>query len=254
MNESLIKILKPRWIDGRKVTKFYFETIKKQVRKLEYLSDDDLRRKLIFSGAARFTSENKRELWGLVKENLESLGIIDSDLQQEIILDSKYYKNEKQKLLAKVLLLHPEYNQRKFSTLKEKFGGLRSNEIRRILVVVGGLRFFSYGGKEYWGMALRNLDLLGFAYENPPRRILKGISEKPNEMPYHLASLLLEHPMYYRRSFEAIKNKLGGFKDSELWDILLEVDAIPFDDKFGNQYWGLRRKNKKLLQKLGLFN
>ena len=54
----------------------------------------------------------------------------------------------------------------------------------------------------------------------------------------------------YRRTFLAIQKKLGGFSDKEIRSILVNIDALRFEDKKGIEYWGLKRRNKELLKEI----
>ncbi|MEC4984497.1 MAG: hypothetical protein SAJ37_17330 [Oscillatoria sp. PMC 1068.18] len=66
-------------------------------------------------------------------------------------------------------------------------------------------------------------------------------------MAEQVARQLLEHPKWKRRSFEAIKYRLGGFSDEELQKILVRAGAIRFKDSEGKEYWGLIHRNSEAL-------
>ena len=58
---------------------------------------------------------------------------------------------------------------------------------------------------------------------------------------------LLESPEYKKRSFDAIKRRLVGFRDDELRKILVRAGAVCFEDEEGKELWGLISKNKNAL-------
>lgn len=68
-------------------------------------------------------------------------------------------------------------------------------------------------------------------------------------MAEQVARQLLEHEKWNRRSFEAIKYRLGGFKDDELRQILVRAGAIRFEDQDSQkEYWGLIHRNRDALK------
>jgi len=245
---TLEKILTPKMIDGKKVTMRRFSIIKTKFESISGpITENELQRALIFAGAVRFEPKIGREmLWGLAVENLEILGLKNKDSIKDILENIEKEKELMPKYLAQIILIHPSYKYRKFLTIQKKLKGFKKDEIRRILVYAGALRF-TIGGEEYWGLATRSLDMLGFAYKKPPKYLLEDMNNKSELMPYHLTRLLLEHPLYYRRTFGMIKQKLQGFKDNEIRSILVDIDAIKFKDGNGIEYWGLRRRNKEIL-------
>ena len=56
---------------------------------------------------------------------------------------------------------------------------------------------------------------------------------------------LLSEEKWAKRSFEAIKKRLGGFEDNELRKILVRSGAIRFEKENGEELWGLISRNKK---------
>ncbi len=69
-------------------------------------------------------------------------------------------------------------------------------------------------------------------------------------MAEQVARTLLEDQRWTKRSFSAIKKRLGGFEDNELRKILVRAGAVRFKTKDGkelndeNELWGLLSKNK----------
>ena len=235
-----------------KITLITTKRIQQEIEKYPQFDPSvDLKRILVFSGALKFKRRSdSAEMWGLASENYSELGFKNKQAISMVLKKMEKDRDNVPKYLAQVILLHPRYNQRKFSTICEKMDGFTKNEIRRILVFSGALKF-RVGEKEYWGLATKSLDLLGFSSENTPKKIIGMIRTNPERMPFHLISLILEHPLYYRRSIDAIKQKIGGFSTKEIRLILYEVGAMPFRDDKKREYWGLEARNKKLLKKLG---
>jgi len=63
-------------------------------------------------------------------------------------------------------------------------------------------------------------------------------------MAEHAARSLLENERWTKRSFEAIKNRLGGFGDDELWKILVRAGAVRFESSQAEELWGLTSRNE----------
>lgn len=59
---------------------------------------------------------------------------------------------------------------------------------------------------------------------------------------------LLNHATWNLRSFETIGRHVGGFKDDELRRLLVRSGALRFTAKDGSEVWGLRERNKHLLE------
>ena len=67
-------------------------------------------------------------------------------------------------------------------------------------------------------------------------------------MAEQVARQLLEHKNWKRRSFKAIKHRLGGFDDDELRKILVRAGAIRFEDRnTKEEFWGLIHRNRDVL-------
>lgn len=70
---------------------------------------------------------------------------------------------------------------------------------------------------------------------------------KTEFMAEKVAKDLLSNNKWDQRSFEAIKNRLGGFEDDELRKILVRAGAVRFKGKDGEELWGLISKNETAL-------
>lgn len=63
-------------------------------------------------------------------------------------------------------------------------------------------------------------------------------------MAEQVASELLESKNWKKRSFGAIKSRLGGFSDDELRMILVKSGAVCFTGQDGEELWGILHRNK----------
>jgi hypothetical protein len=63
--------------------------------------------------------------------------------------------------VARELMSDPRWSLRSLALLKIHLGGFDDDELRKILVRAGGIRFESKSGYEIWGLLERNRDLLG---------------------------------------------------------------------------------------------
>ena len=54
---------------------------------------------------------------------------------------------------------------------------------------------------------------------------------------------LLSSAQWKKRSFTAIKRRLGGFTDDELRRMLVRAGALQFEDGDGEELWGLLERN-----------
>jgi hypothetical protein len=61
---------------------------------------------------------------------------------------------------ARKLLLHKRYRFRTFKTLSHHLGGFEDDELRKILVQSGAVRFRDAAGVEVWGLLDRVKDTL----------------------------------------------------------------------------------------------
>jgi hypothetical protein len=58
---------------------------------------------------------------------------------------------------------------------------------------------------------------------------------------------LLLHDEWRQRSFAAIKNRVGGFSDDDLRQLLVRAGALRFEGSNGDELWGLRERNQDRL-------
>jgi hypothetical protein len=66
-------------------------------------------------------------------------------------------------------------------------------------------------------------------------------------MAEQVAKQLLESEKWVKRSFEAIKRRLGGFEDDELRQILVRAGAVRFQGDEDQEVWGLISRNQDSL-------
>jgi len=57
---------------------------------------------------------------------------------------------------AKSLLENPKWRKRTFSEIKKRLGGFEDDELRKILVGAGAVRFQGKGDAEVWGLVSKN--------------------------------------------------------------------------------------------------
>lgn len=62
--------------------------------------------------------------------------------------------------VAKKLLENPKWKMRDFDQIKKRLAGFDDNELRKILVRSGAVRFEGEDGKELWGLISKNEDSL----------------------------------------------------------------------------------------------
>jgi hypothetical protein len=58
------------------------------------------------------------------------------------------------------LLLTPRWTMRSFDEIEKKLGGFDGDELRKLLVRAGAIRFEGRDATEYWGLRERNEDQL----------------------------------------------------------------------------------------------
>ena len=72
----------------------------------------------------------------------------------------RHWRNSKQQSDAqaatKELLESADWEKRSFEIIKTRLGGFEDDELRKILVSVGAVRFKDGDGKELWGLRSRN--------------------------------------------------------------------------------------------------
>ncbi len=85
---------------------------------------------------------------------------IDADFKSKIEEIKTEYIAER---TAKAYLNHPDYKKRSFSLLKGRLGGFSDDELRKILVRAGAVKFMGPNSKgqkiEWWGLLDRNPEI-----------------------------------------------------------------------------------------------
>ena len=99
--------------------------------------------------SARLSSETAR-----LSSEVERLSS-DARLKREFQLE---FAAER---VAEQLFTDPQWRLRTFKTLKHHLGGFAEDELRKILVRAGAIRFISKDGEELWGLLRLNIDRLG---------------------------------------------------------------------------------------------
>jgi hypothetical protein len=82
--------------------------------------------------------------------------------------------------LAKAILMDRKWRYRTFRALKYHLGGFTDDELRKILIRAGGIRFTA-GGQEVWGLLSRNREFLCVdeIKETPTARVAFDRAEQP---------------------------------------------------------------------------
>lgn len=70
---------------------------------------------------------------------------------------------------AQHFLSHRGYTDRSFELLSERLGGFEPDELRRILVRAGAIRFRRSNGSEYWRLLSRDAEAIARAKERGQR-------------------------------------------------------------------------------------
>ena len=60
--------------------------------------------------------------------------------------------------VARTLLENKKWKKRSFAEIKKRLGGFEDDELRKILVRSGAVKFVDSEGKELWGLLSRNYD------------------------------------------------------------------------------------------------
>lgn len=64
------------------------------------------------------------------------------------------------------------------------------------------------------------------------------------------ARFFLNHSGYTDRSFETLRDSIGGFEDNELRQILVRAGAIRSFRKDGSEWWRLLSRNDEFIEKV----
>ena len=57
---------------------------------------------------------------------------------------------------VKKLLRHEKWEKRSFAEIQRRVGGFADDELRKLLVRAGAVRFYGKNNKEFWGLIERN--------------------------------------------------------------------------------------------------
>ena len=80
---------------------------------------------------------------------------------QERKLQKEYQLQDSAERVARALLSDQTWRLRSFKVIRHHLGGFEEDELRKILVRCGAIRFMSKSGQELWGLVERNSDRLG---------------------------------------------------------------------------------------------
>ena len=80
---------------------------------------------------------------------------------QERRLQREYQLHDSAERVAHTLLSDSRWRLRTFMVIRHHLGGFGDDELRKILVRSGAIRFKSKSGTELWGLVERNADRLG---------------------------------------------------------------------------------------------
>jgi len=97
------------------------------------------------------------------------------------------------------LLTHSKWRLRTFEVIQHHLGGFEENELRKILVRAGAIRYNSKSGKELWGLLERTLDLEGvdpLPYEPWSRHVANPV---PSQTPFQQRTRLDKIKLWARQ-------------------------------------------------------
>ena len=75
-------------------------------------------------------------------------------------LRKEYKLHDRAEDVAKELLNYKQFKTRSFKLIRHHLGGFEDNELRKILVRAGAIRFMSKSGEELWGLIEKNRDIM----------------------------------------------------------------------------------------------
>lgn len=93
---------------------------------------------------------------------------------------------------------------------------------------------------------LTTIATLGVAWFLGRERILQEF--KLDYSVENVLSRLLQTRKYELRSYDKIKHHVGGFTDDELRRHLVKTGALRFENKDGEEMWGLLSRNEHRLE------
>ena len=85
---------------------------------------------------------------------------------QERKLQKEYQLQDSAEKVARSLLNETPWALRSFKVIRHHLGGFEEDELRKILVRAGAVRFKSRSGEELWGLVTRNQQRLGVTQIN----------------------------------------------------------------------------------------
>lgn len=80
---------------------------------------------------------------------------------QERKLQKEFQLQDSAQRVAYELLSNPDWPLRSYKVIRHHLGGFVDDELRKILVRTGAIRFKSKSGEELWGLVERNRNRLG---------------------------------------------------------------------------------------------
>jgi len=80
---------------------------------------------------------------------------------QERKLRKEYQLQDSAERVAHALMSDTKWRLRSFKVIRHHLGGFEDDELRKILVRAGAIRFMSKSGEELWGLISRNKHRLG---------------------------------------------------------------------------------------------
>jgi predicted Holliday junction resolvase-like endonuclease len=103
-------------------------------------------------------------LTSIVTSLATTLGLLlveEKRLRREFEMDRERIRTEfMAEGVAKQLLNAEKWKQRSFEAIQRRLGGFQPDELRKILVRAGAVKFEGKAGEELWGLLERNKDSL----------------------------------------------------------------------------------------------
>lgn len=103
-------------------------------------------------------------LTSIVTSLLTTLGLLlveERRFKREFEMDRDRARTEfMAETVAKQLLNVEKWKQRSFDAIQRRLGGFQPDELRKILVRAGAVKFEGKAGEELWGLLERNKDSL----------------------------------------------------------------------------------------------
>lgn len=103
------------------------------------------------------------EFWGTLVVSIVSgaIGGYATYRVQERKLQKEYQLQDSAERVAHALLSDGKWRLRSFKVIRHHLGGFEDDDLRKILVRCGAIRFMSKSKEELWGLLERNRDRLG---------------------------------------------------------------------------------------------